>query len=51
MLTATFNNECQKRLIDPAVALENTEVRKALASALFNPAKDHLVLEALDSEF
>ena len=41
-----FNAECDKRLIHPAIVLENDEVWQALADR-----DDARVLELLDSEF
>jgi len=46
MTASQFAAECQIRFIDPAWALENDDIRRALA------ARDDLaVIAALDSEF
>lgn len=41
-----FAGECGERLIDPALAVENEKVRKALLSR-----DDYAVCKALDEEF
>jgi len=46
MTQTEFNIECSKRLINPAVALENEKIVAALFDRL-----DELVLTLLDSEF
>lgn len=46
MTKSQFDNECTARLIAPAIALENDEVREALAAH-----DDARVLQLLDQEF
>ena len=41
-----FFIECGKRLIDPAIALENTNIKRYLQMG-----RDDLVLKTLDEEF
>ena len=46
-MTATrFAAECETRTIDPAIALENVDIREALTSK-----NDSIVLALLDTEF
>jgi hypothetical protein len=46
MTANTFVIECEERLVDPAIALDNDFIRAALEEG-----DDFLVLELLDSEF
>ena len=46
MTANIFVAECEKRLVDPAIALDNDFIRAALEER-----DDVLVLELLDSEF
>lgn len=41
-----FFSECNKRLIDPLIALENDDLRLALSKDL-----DYKVIQILDNEF
>ena len=46
MTANTFSALCAERSIDPAIALENDDVREALASK-----DDARVIETLDNDF